>query len=325
MSTLAAGSPATSVYVVSIPNVYQLWNLFKNNFTARFIWAFAGICQSLLANPGSTQAADVQRRETVRQRNIAFNTQLAEVCASFDRCHFDGNAVFKTTFTTSDVSGDYFHPSISGQAKLAAVSWNAGFRWTTPPPPPPPNESPIADFGFSCVQLSCSFTDASTDDAGIVTRTWAFGDGTGSTTANPTHPYSAAGDYTVSLTVTDVAGLADTATKIVSVTSGTSLAPMFIDSLAGTPQNTGRNTWTATVRIRVVDQDAHGVDGAVVSAGWSVGAGDTCTTAADGTCALTSDNLNKKKVASVTATVTDVTHVAYAYGDGPVSISVARP
>jgi PKD repeat protein len=325
MSTLTAGSPDSSVYVVSIPNVYQLWNLFKGNFVARFIWAVAGICQSLLANPTSTQASDVQRRETVRQRNIAFNTQLAEVCASFDRCHFDGNAVFNTTFATSDVSGDYFHPSISGQAKLAAVSWTAGFTWTSAPPPPPPNESPVADFGFNCIELTCSFTDASTDDVGITTRVWAFGDGTGSTSANPSHAYSAAGTYGVTLTVTDAGGLSDASTKGVNVTSGTSLQPMFIESLAGSSQSTGRNTWTAMVTIRVVDGDAHGVQGAVVSTGWSVGAGDTCTTGADGTCSVTSDNLNKKKVAAVTVTVTDVTHLAYAYGDGPVSTLVARP
>src|SRR5687768_5156486 len=94
MTTLSNGSPGTHVYVVSVPNVYQLWNLFKGNFWARFIWATAGICQSLLANPTSTQAADVQRRETVRQRNVDYNTQLAQVCAAFSRCHFDNNAAF---------------------------------------------------------------------------------------------------------------------------------------------------------------------------------------------------------------------------------------
>jgi hypothetical protein len=40
---------------------------------------------------------------------------------------------------------------------------------------------------------------------------------------------------------------------------------------------------------------------------------------------VTSDHLNKKRVAGVTATVTDVTHLAYAYGDEPLSTSVARP
>jgi hypothetical protein len=63
MSTLTVGSPTTSVYVVSIPNVHQLWNLFKGNWWARLVWSSAGICQSLLANPTSTQQADVDRRE----------------------------------------------------------------------------------------------------------------------------------------------------------------------------------------------------------------------------------------------------------------------
>ena len=325
MSTLAAGSPGTAVYVVSIPNVYQLWSLFKGDWWARFIWSTADICQSLLANPTSTQAADVQRRETVRQRNIAFNTQLAEVCASFDRCHFDGNAVFNTTFTRSDVSGDFFHPSISGQAKLAAVTWTAGFTWTTPPPPPPPNESPVANFGFTCAELTCSFTDTSTDDAPLAGRLWDFGDGTGSTSTDPSHAYAASGSYTVTLTVTDAGGLNDATAKSVVVTTGTSVAPMFIESLAGSSLSTGRNTWTATVTIQVVDQDAHGVQGAVVFVGWSVGAGDTCTTGSDGRCSVTSDNLNKKKAGAVTATLTDVTHLSYEYGDGPLSISVGSP
>jgi lysophospholipase L1-like esterase len=134
MATLTAGSPTTWVYVVSIPDVYQLWSLFNGNFWARLIWASAGICQSLLANPTSTQQADVDRRAAVRQRNIAFNAALAEVCAAYARCRFDGNAAFNTAFTTGDVSGDYFHPSVAGQAKLSAVSWAAGYAWAPPAP-----------------------------------------------------------------------------------------------------------------------------------------------------------------------------------------------
>jgi len=137
MTTLTTSSQETSVYVVSIPDVYQLWSLFKSSFLARFVWSAGDICQSLLANPTSTQQVDVQRRQQVRQRNIDFNTQLAEVCAAFAaRCRFDGNAVFNTQFAKSDISGDYFHPSIAGQAKLAAVSWAAGYAWTVTPPPP---------------------------------------------------------------------------------------------------------------------------------------------------------------------------------------------
>jgi hypothetical protein len=104
MSTLTSGSPDTHVYVVSIPDVYQLWSLFKGDFWARFIWSVGDVCQSLLANPTSTQQVDVQRRAQVRQRTIDFNTQLAQVCAAYvDRCLYDNNAVF-TPVRQGDVS-----------------------------------------------------------------------------------------------------------------------------------------------------------------------------------------------------------------------------
>ena len=189
--------------MASIPDAYQLWALYKDDFFARFIWSVAGICQSLLANPGSTQAADVQRRAAVRQRNIDFNAQLAAVCAQFVRCRFDGNAAFNTAFTTADVSGDYFHPSVQGQAKLSAVSWAAGYTWTANPPPPV-NQPPVAAFSVACVDLTCSFTDGSTDDVGVASWAWTFGDGASSAAQNPSHPYAGPGTYSVTLTVKQI-------------------------------------------------------------------------------------------------------------------------
>ncbi len=70
---------------------------------------------------------------------------------------------------------------------------------------PPPNQSPVAAFTSSCPTLTCSFTDQSSDpDGTIASWQWTFGDGTtGSTAQNPSHTYSAAGSYTVTLTVKD--------------------------------------------------------------------------------------------------------------------------
>ena len=128
MATLSTGLPNARIYVLSIPDVYQLWAIYKDSASARTIWALGSICQSMLAWPTSTQQADVARRNRVRQRNIDYNTQLAQVCAVYVHCRFDGNAGFNTTFVRSDVSNrDYFHPSVAGQTKLAAVSWSAGF------------------------------------------------------------------------------------------------------------------------------------------------------------------------------------------------------
>lgn len=128
MTTLTSGSPNANVYVVSIPNAYQLWAILKDNASARNAWSSYGICQSLLVNPLSEEQVDKDRRLAVQQRNIDFNTQLAQVCAGYTRCRFDSNAVFNTAFTPSDISTrDYFHPSLAGQKKLAEVSWAKGF------------------------------------------------------------------------------------------------------------------------------------------------------------------------------------------------------
>jgi PKD repeat protein len=322
MTTLTAGSPNTYVYVVSLPDAYQLWNLFKGDFWARFIWSVGNICQSLLANPTSTQQADVERRQQVRQRNIDYNTQLAEVCASFaSRCRFDNNAVFNTQFVKSDVSGDYFHPSVAGQAKLAATTWSAGYTWVTTPPQ---NVAPTASFASSCSGLSCGFTDSSVDSDGtIVGRAWSFGDGATSSATNPSHTYAAAGTYTVALTVTDDDGAIASAGSTVSVSP---LADMWVGSLGGSA-TTIRNAWTATVTIGVAGADRP-VAGVAVTGAWSAGSGTTsCTTGTGGSCTVTSSTLSKK-VTTVRFTVGGLSRDGWTYqptSNVQTSIDVAKP
>jgi PKD repeat protein len=58
--------------------------------------------------------------------------------------------------------------------------------------------------------LTVQFTDSSTGQ--IASRSWTFGDGGTSTAQSPSHQYTVAGDYTVSLTVTGPGG-SDTETK----------------------------------------------------------------------------------------------------------------
>jgi len=224
MQTITNDSPGTYVHVVSIPDVWQLWNLFKGSFWARFIWSTADICQSLLANPTSTQTADQQRRATVRERNIDYNLAMEAICESpafSARCHFDDHAVFGTQLTRSDVSGDYFHPSVAGQARLASVSWDAGFTWGSSEPDPPANAPPTASFSHECTELSCTFDSSGSfdSDGSIESYAWTFGDGGTSGATSPSHAYGAGGTYTVTLTVTDDDDAIATATGSVTVTA----------------------------------------------------------------------------------------------------------
>ena len=72
----------------------------------------------------------------------------------------------------------------------------------------PGNQDPVAAFTSSCDALSCSFdgSGSADPDGSVASYDWSFGDGATSSDASVTHTYDAAGDYTVTLTVTDDQG-----------------------------------------------------------------------------------------------------------------------
>jgi len=77
------------------------------------------------------------------------------------------------------------------------------------------NVAPTADYTYFPIEPSIldtvDFTDASTDSDGtIASWYWDFDDGTTSTDQNPSHQFTVADQYTVSLTVTDDDGATDT-------------------------------------------------------------------------------------------------------------------
>ena len=80
-------------------------------------------------------------------------------------------------------------------------------------------DAPVAAFSGSPLSgpksLDVDFTDESTGE--IETYSWDFGDDGSSTDQNPTHTYTAAGTYTVALTVTGPGG-SDTETKVDYIT-----------------------------------------------------------------------------------------------------------
>jgi subtilisin family serine protease len=86
--------------------------------------------------------------------------------------------------------------------------------------PPVTNLAPNAGFLPACSRLVCSFTDASTDPEGRLTRwEWNFGDGTSVTesSAGAQHRFTASGRYQVTLRVTDDAGLTASAAREIAV------------------------------------------------------------------------------------------------------------
>ncbi|MFF4147902.1 lamin tail domain-containing protein [Streptomyces sp. NPDC001698] len=127
------------------------------------------------------------------------------------------------------------------------------------------NQPPTAAFTHSCTDLTCSFTDGSSDaDGTIASRSWNFGNGQTSTATNPTVSYASAGTYAVSLTVTDNGGATHTTTRNVTVTTGGGGGPANViinEVLANEPGSD-----TAGEAVEIVNTGGT----AISIAGWTV-------------------------------------------------------
>jgi PKD repeat protein len=80
----------------------------------------------------------------------------------------------------------------------------------------PPNQPPVASFSKSfdaTTNMVAVNAGASTDDKGITSYAWQFGDGSVSNGVTATHIYAAAGTYTITATVRDQEGLSATVSQ----------------------------------------------------------------------------------------------------------------
>lgn len=123
LKTLRRALPKTQVYVASVPNLKRLWSQGRTNPLGKQVWKL-GICPSMLGDADALDKAATRRRDTVQDRVEAYNKVLEQVCATDERCRFDGGAVYDYRFGTDELSHwDWFHPSKEGQARLAAIAY----------------------------------------------------------------------------------------------------------------------------------------------------------------------------------------------------------
>ena len=95
------------------------------------------------------------------------------------------------------------------------------------------NDPPVADAGgpyegLAGVPILFDGTGSSDPDGTITSYQWNFGDGRTGTGPTPTHTYSLAGDYTVTLTVTDNGALTDNDQTTATVTGAVIHLPMIL-------------------------------------------------------------------------------------------------
>src|SRR6185369_7288256 len=115
LGTLKRGLPQARLLVVSLPNVFRVWE--------------SGICPNLLANPTSTAPEDTARRQAFADRITAYNGQLRDACKQYgSRCKFDDISTFAFDLTMLSAI-DFFHPNASGQNALADLTYPGTFTW----------------------------------------------------------------------------------------------------------------------------------------------------------------------------------------------------
>jgi len=129
-------------------------------------------------------------------------------------------------------------------------------------------DPPVAGFTGSPTSgdypLTVNFTDESTNSP--TSWSWDFGDGATSTSQNPSHEYTAAGTYTVELTVTNSAG-SDTETKLDYITVTEPTNPP-VAAFSGSP-----TSGEAPLTVNFTDESTSGP----TSWSWTFGDGGTST------------------------------------------------
>lgn len=174
----------------------------------------------------------------------------------------------------------------------------------------PVNQEPIAVINMPAsanVDETISFdaSESHDSDNDIITYSWNFGDNTvNSNTVETIHSYSAAGDYYVSLTVSD-GQLSNTATETITISETGMEQPFEVNvKVETTSKPAGRNIFVNGVATIDVTSNGNSVSGAVVSGQWSGATSDIDTViTTDGIDTVVSD-LVKYKSGTLTFTFT---------------------
>ena len=202
---LAPASSTSSITVTS-PNGGESWVLGSSHYIT---WTSSG-------DVGSYVKIEVLKAGTVVQ-TLSSSTPN------------DGS--YSWTISTSRAAGSDYRVRITSTATTTITDMsNTYFTLASAE-----TSTPVADFTGTPTTgpatLTTTFTDTSTNSP--TSWAWTFGDGTTSTLQHPSHTYSAAGTYTVSLKATNAGG-SNTLTRTGYITvSTTTAAP--VAGFTGTP------------------------------------------------------------------------------------------
>jgi PKD repeat protein len=211
------GTPVQSTTSVTITHVYAASGTYVVNLVVLDAQGVAGkvVSQNVtVAALPVNQAPRAQFASAVNVLSVGLDASLSSdpdgTITTYAWNFGDPNS---RTNTANGITATHTYGTAGSYTVSLVVTDNTGLTATSQQSvniSGPPNINPVANFGFSADALLVNFNavDSIDPDGKITTYSWDFGDASGTAIASftATHAYKFAGNYTVTLTVTDNRG-----------------------------------------------------------------------------------------------------------------------
>src|SRR5262249_39188451 len=141
-----------------------------------------------------------------------------------------------------------------------------------------PNIGPIAvasanvTSGMAPLPVVFSSAGSNDPDGSITSYRWDFGDGTSSTSPNPSKTYNTAGNFTATLTVWDNSGANGTVPLAITVSAPPNTPPIAVI-------NASTTSGVAPLAVTFTSTGSKDPDGTIKTYKWEFGDGTTSTSA----------------------------------------------